>query len=61
MKRLTLAISLLALSLSLPAYGADSVAGGLEFSGNASVLAGWQHDDSNAIATPGFVGGGETM
>lgn len=49
MKRLTLAIGLLAASLSLPAYGAESAAGGLEFSGNASILTGWQHDDSAAL------------
>ena len=59
MKRLTLAVSILALSLSLPAYAEDSAAGGLEFSGNTSILAGWQYDDSSAVATPGFVGGGE--
>lgn len=53
MKKLTLAVSLLALSLSLPAYGAESVAGGLEFSGNTSILSGWQHDDSSTIPGPG--------
>lgn len=53
MKKLTLAVSLLALSISLPAQAAESVAGGLEFSGNASILTGWQHDDSKAIPTLG--------
>lgn len=51
MKRLTLAVSLLALSLSLPAHAADSVAGGLEFSGNTSILVGWQHDDGSTISS----------
>ena len=49
MKRLTIAVGLLALSCSLPAFGAESAAGGLEFSGNAVVLSGWQHDDSAAL------------
>lgn len=44
MKRLTLAVSLLALSLQVPA-----VSHAIEFSGNASILAGWQHDDGSAL------------
>ncbi len=53
MKRLTLAVSLLALSLSVPAHAENSVAGGIEFSGNTSILTGWQYDDGSAIPALG--------
>lgn len=53
MKKLIIAVGLLALSLSLPAHAEESAAGGLEFSGNTSILSGWQHDDSDALSTLG--------
>lgn len=49
MKKLALAASLLALSVSLPAHAEESKAGGVEFSGNVDIVTGWQHDDSAAI------------
>ncbi len=51
--RRILAAGLLAMSLSVPAYAADSAAGGLEFSGNTSILSGWQQDDGSALPGPG--------
>jgi len=53
MKKLLLAVSLMAVGFSLPAHAEESKAGGLEFSGNASVLVGWQHDDGAALPTLG--------
>ncbi|HKY62315.1 MAG TPA: porin [bacterium] len=55
MKKLTIAASLLALSLSLPVHAEDSAAGGVEFSGNVDIVTGWQHDDNAAI---GDISGG---
>lgn len=58
MKKLTIAAGLLAMSLSLPSYAAESAAGGLEFSGNVTVVTGWQHDDAASFSPPGFPGSG---
>ncbi len=53
MKKIAIAAGLLALSLSLPVHAEESKAGGLEFSGNVSIVTGWQHDDSAALPTLG--------
>ncbi len=60
MKIKALLVGMLALTLSSPAFAAESAAGGLEFSGNTSILAGWQQDDSGALTDP-LTGTGITL
>jgi len=56
MKRLcliALGIIIASLAIVYPGWAKDSKIGGLEFSGNVDVLAGWQHDDSHAFDPSG--------
>jgi hypothetical protein len=59
MKKLTIAIALLAMSLGLQARAEESKAGGLEFSGFVDTVVGWQHDDAASFSPPGFPGSGQ--
>jgi len=48
-----LAFAAAILLVGVPAMGAESAAGGIEFSGNVDVVTGWQHDDGGTYETLG--------